>query len=274
MNTAIVISAPSKFIKIENECQRSILGRGLPTSVNALRKINLKHRNGLNKSKDVATVLDEKQTFYRFTERGMTPNKKTRQIPENLQSVADLLLFNTTLNVYTDDRFMDPFDNVKVELRTESESKIQQLAPMTDDSTLAVSVKQKADPLQYQPEFGSVQNFSLPELLFTSTSLPADSQPLQGSLGRTISVTAESQDIQIQKDIIEEKTSIKPELAIAENTSKSISAINDNTKFGLQSFITETNKAHDSSSEVAKQSIANSVVSMNETSNNGLSQLI
>ncbi|VDN88522.1 unnamed protein product [Brugia pahangi] len=160
---------------------------------------------------------------------------------------------------------------------------------MTDDSTLAVSVKQKADPLQYQPEFGSVQNFSLPELLFTSTSIPLtsivnvnlisgllpDSQPLQGSLGRNISVTAESQDMPImQKDIIEEKTSIKPELAIAENTSKSISAINDNTKFGLQSFITETNKAHDSSSEVAKQSIANSVVSMNETSNNGLSQLI
>ncbi|EJW73997.1 hypothetical protein WUBG_15095, partial [Wuchereria bancrofti] len=155
MNTAIVISAPGKFIKTENECQQSILGRGLPTNVNALREISTKRKNDLNRSKDIATILDEKQTFYRFKERGMKPNRRTRQIPDNLQSAADLLLFNTTLNVYTDDRFIDPFDNVKIELRTESESKIQQLAPMTDDSTLAISVKQKADPLQYQPEFGS-----------------------------------------------------------------------------------------------------------------------
>lgn len=53
----------------------------------------------------------------------------------------------------------------------ELESQVQQLAPVADDSTLAVSVKQKTDPLLYQPEFGSLQNFSLPELLFTSTSI-------------------------------------------------------------------------------------------------------
>lgn len=33
-----------------------------------------------------------------------------------MKSAADLLLFNTTLNVYTENRFMDPFDNVKIEV--------------------------------------------------------------------------------------------------------------------------------------------------------------
>lgn len=42
---------------------------------------------------------------------------------------------------------------------------------MADDSALAVSIKQKMDPLQYEPEFGSLQNFSFPELLFTSASI-------------------------------------------------------------------------------------------------------
>lgn len=77
MNTAIVISAPGKFIKTENECQRSVLGRGLRTNVNASRKVNKKHMYNLTESKDVAAVLDEKQKFYRFTERGMMPNKQS-----------------------------------------------------------------------------------------------------------------------------------------------------------------------------------------------------
>lgn len=49
---------------------------------------------------------------------------------------------------------------------------MQQLfAPMAEDSILAVNVKQKADPLVYQPDFGALQNFTLPELLFIATSI-------------------------------------------------------------------------------------------------------
>ncbi|VDO82803.1 unnamed protein product [Onchocerca flexuosa] len=75
MNTAIVISAPSKFVKTENECQQSVLGRRLRTNVNALKKISVKHKYDLNDPKDFATILDEKRKFYRFTEKGIKPKK-------------------------------------------------------------------------------------------------------------------------------------------------------------------------------------------------------
>ncbi|MCP9263951.1 hypothetical protein DINM_007309 [Dirofilaria immitis] len=266
MNSAIVISAPGKFVEIENECQQSILGKGLQTDTKVfLKKINAKHKYDLNESKDVAAILDEKRTFYRFTERKMKPKKCTRQIPDNLQSVADLLLFNTTLNVYTDDRFMDPFNNVKTELHTETESKIQQPAPVADDSTLDVSVKQKADPLQYQPEFGSLQNFSLPESLFNSTSLPPDSLAVQNNLGRDISSTAESQDIPIaEKDINNEETLVKPELTMAENIGKLSSITNENT-VNSQFPTAGKSVAYEVSPEATKQQIANSAAPRNET---------
>ncbi|KAL3995612.1 WAHD domain of WASH complex family protein [Acanthocheilonema viteae] len=246
INTAVVISAPSKFIKTENECQQSILGQGLCTNVNALRKINAKQRYDLYESKDVAIVLDEKQKFYRFTERGMKPNRQTREIPDNLQSAADFLLFNTTLNVYTDRRFLDPFDNVKIELHMESESKIQQSAPMADDSTLTVSVKQKMDPLQYQPEFGSLQNFSLPELLFTSASLPPDSLIVRNSSGRDVSNTAESV---MESDINTEEISTKLDLTIAENTNKRSSMISENVAVSSRFLALETSETYETSSE-------------------------
>lgn len=76
MNTAVVISAPSKFILTENECQRSVLRKELCTNVSVLRKINSKRRFYLNESKDIASVLDEKQTYYRFTEGGMKPKQQ------------------------------------------------------------------------------------------------------------------------------------------------------------------------------------------------------
>lgn len=38
-------------------------------------------------------------------------------IPKNVFSVADLLLFNTTINVYTSSEMADPFDNRKTEAR-------------------------------------------------------------------------------------------------------------------------------------------------------------
>uniref|UniRef100_A0A0R3S2X7 WASH_WAHD domain-containing protein n=1 Tax=Elaeophora elaphi TaxID=1147741 RepID=A0A0R3S2X7_9BILA len=261
MNTAIVISIPGKFIKIENECQQSVLGRGLRANVNTLRKINMKHRYDLNELKDVAAILNEKQKFYRFTEGGMTPKRRTRQIPDNLQSAADLLLFNTSLNVYADDRFMDPFNNVKIELHMESESKIQQPAPTADDSTLAISVKQKTDPLLYQPESGSLQNFSLPESLFNSTSLPVDSMVGRKSLGKNISNSTESV---IGKDVNAEGMSIKPNLIMAEDTSKPSSAISENPVVNSQFFISETNEAHEAPPETAKT--ANWATPKNETS--------
>ncbi|VDK83486.1 unnamed protein product [Litomosoides sigmodontis] len=251
MNTAIVISAPSKFVKTEYRCQRSVWENGLHTNLNALRRIERKHRYDLNESKDVAVLVDEKQKFYRFTERGMRSNRQTRKIPDNLQSAADLLLFNTNLNVYTENRFMDPFDNVKIELHGESESKVQQPASLADDSALAVSVKQKMDPLQYKPEFGSLQNFSFPELLFTSSNLPDDSLVVPKSAGR---------DSVGEKDIKGEEMSTEQNLnKIAKDTK--FSTASENSAVVSQFLISETSET----SSLATK-IADLITSKNETS--------
>lgn len=78
MNTAIIISAPGKFIKTENEHQQTVLGRGLRTNMNSLKKVNTMHRYNLNQSKDIAVILDEKRKFYRFNGRGMKPNRQSK----------------------------------------------------------------------------------------------------------------------------------------------------------------------------------------------------
>lgn len=78
MNTAIVISVPSKFIKTENKCQRSVLENGLLTNLKALRRIDRKHRCDSSELKDVAVGFDEKQKFYRFTEKEMRSNRRSK----------------------------------------------------------------------------------------------------------------------------------------------------------------------------------------------------
>lgn len=125
-------------------------------------------------------------------------------IPETVNSVADLLLFNMPINVFTHPEYVDPLDNttfkvsyisrfilsseqsgfrssssffrfvlsylLKKKFKTRplfrkeavNESKIL----ITEgDSALAVSVEEKADPFQYEPELGILQDFDFPDFL-------------------------------------------------------------------------------------------------------------
>ncbi|VDO79162.1 unnamed protein product [Onchocerca flexuosa] len=69
----------------------------------------------------------------------------------------------------------------------------------------------------------------------------------------------------MEKDINEKETSVKPEFATAENIDKPSSTATDNTMVSSDNFITETNEAHAVLPESAKQQIASSAVSNNET---------
>lgn len=69
MKSAVVISAPGKFIDIANECLPAVLCRGVHNHGNALKETNKKHKYTRVEQKDIALVVSEKQKFYRYTER-------------------------------------------------------------------------------------------------------------------------------------------------------------------------------------------------------------
>ncbi|VDN49472.1 unnamed protein product, partial [Gongylonema pulchrum] len=100
----------------QNDYYPSVLCKGLRSDGIVPETVRVKRDWHRGAPKNIAAIVAEKQKFYRYSGKKTAAKTAGRQIPENLHSAADLLLFNTNVNVYTDTRtLVDPFDNTKTE---------------------------------------------------------------------------------------------------------------------------------------------------------------
>uniref|UniRef100_F1KWC2 WAS protein family 1 n=1 Tax=Ascaris suum TaxID=6253 RepID=F1KWC2_ASCSU len=171
MDKAIVMYAPARFPVNEQKKTSTIFRRvcGFPFDDGTESVTRPNDRSiAVNRQVDIGSIIAEKNKFFHVNAKHSHSQKPEQVIPPNISSVADLLLFNTSLNVYASNEFMDPLDNTGMKIRPASRAELnaaQNAAIAEDNSTLALNIEGKVDPLQYEPEFGSLQDFDFPDIL-------------------------------------------------------------------------------------------------------------
>lgn len=170
MNTAIVIYSPAKFpsrvyerlnavfnMEDSKELAKDLVFDYTSTYQPPLRIANL----------DIKNVVAEKSKFYHVGIKKAN-NEEGNVIPSTIESVADIFLFNTSVNVFTQKEYVDPLDNTVPKFRPSPRTEVITRSKgqnSEEDSALTVSVKEKADPFQYEPELGILQDFDFPDIL-------------------------------------------------------------------------------------------------------------
>uniref|UniRef100_A0A914ZTC0 WH2 domain-containing protein n=1 Tax=Parascaris univalens TaxID=6257 RepID=A0A914ZTC0_PARUN len=171
MDKAIVMYAPARFPVNEQKKTLAVFRRlcGFPFDNGTDSVTRPSDRSiAVNTQADIESIIAEKNKFFHVNARHPHSQKPEEVMPPNISSVADLLLFNTSLNVYASNEFMDPLDNTGMKIRPASKAELsaaQNAAISEDNSTLELNIEGKVDPLQYEPEFGSLQDFDFPDIL-------------------------------------------------------------------------------------------------------------
>uniref|UniRef100_A0A914VVD7 WASH1 WAHD domain-containing protein n=1 Tax=Plectus sambesii TaxID=2011161 RepID=A0A914VVD7_9BILA len=146
-------------------------------------------------SLDVKAIVEEKNRFYnpqvkRNSAQQMDFREGLGPTPRGLTSVADLLLFNTSLNPYKYSAVDDPLEHLgKIrpvlpsELVEDNESSLGDAPTTIGQRELAQ--KRQVDPFAYRPELGDVADFDVPDFLPDLPGIASDvsfASPTFGSI--------------------------------------------------------------------------------------------
>ncbi|TMS34313.1 hypothetical protein L596_001938 [Steinernema carpocapsae] len=124
---------------------------------------------------DVKSVIVSKSRCCHISKNKSATFKKlvtgnANGVPENINSIADLLIYNSSVSAYGTSKSVDPLDNsgmrIKVSTRKEFENELENLT--AEDSVLnsnTIPIDEADDPLMYKPEIGALADFDFPDVL-------------------------------------------------------------------------------------------------------------
>uniref|UniRef100_A0A0N5AGE5 WH2 domain-containing protein n=1 Tax=Syphacia muris TaxID=451379 RepID=A0A0N5AGE5_9BILA len=179
MDTAVVIHSPSRFPNNAYERLASVFphadpnhfcnpGPPLSMNISCLYPYEA-HSVKLN----MTDVIQEKGKFFHVGGTLKDDDvKESAQLTDQftinaVDSLADLFVFNTHVNIFEDHQYVDPLESeIKPSSNFQNDANASRTSVISEDaSALEICVERKVDPFHYEPELGTLQDFDFPEIL-------------------------------------------------------------------------------------------------------------
>uniref|UniRef100_A0A1I7YTH9 WH2 domain-containing protein n=1 Tax=Steinernema glaseri TaxID=37863 RepID=A0A1I7YTH9_9BILA len=124
---------------------------------------------------DIKTIIKNKSRCCHISKNKSNSFKKlvpeTRNgVPVDVASVADLLIYNSSVSAYGTSQSVDPLDNSGMRIKVSTKKDLEnELDIMTAEDSVITSntipMDEADDPLVYKPEIGALADFDFPDVL-------------------------------------------------------------------------------------------------------------